>query len=291
MSKKAGILFLCFALTQCSETIDLMERPIHKNSNAFKSEEYRLLPMDGAFNTRELGGYKTTDGKSVKWGMLFRSDKLSDISENDQLYLQSLGIKRIVDFRSEGEKTEDPNIIPEGINYVETPINVDGAMRSKIEAVLKGETNKEVKSFLVDANKEFVTNYTSVYEDFLRGLIDEDGPTLFHCTAGKDRAGFAAAITLTALGVSKEDVIEDYMKTNIFTKDKIDEMIDKIKLMSLYQADAEILRPLIGVERIYIETAFKTAEEKYGSLENFIREGLNISDEEIQILRNKFVES
>ncbi len=291
MFKKAGILFLCFALTQCSETIDLMERPIHKNNNTLQSEEYRLLPMDGAFNTRELGGYKTTDGKSVKWGMLFRSDKLSDLSENDQLYLQSLGIKRIVDFRSEGEKTEDPNIIPEGINYIETPINVDGAMRSKIEAVLKGETKKEIKSFLVDANKEFVTNYTSVYEDFLRGLIDEDGPTLFHCTAGKDRAGFAAAITLIALGVSKEDVIEDYMKTNIFTKDKIDEMIDKIKLMSLYQADAEILRPLIGVERIYIETAFKTAEEKYGSLENFIREGLNISDEEIQILRNKFVES
>ena len=291
MFKKAGILFLCFALTQCSKTIDLMERPIHKNNDAFQSEEYRLLPMDGAFNTRELGGYKTTDGRSVKWGVLFRSDKLSDISDNDQKYLQSLGIKRIVDFRSTGEKTEDPNIIPEGINYIESPINVDGAMRSKIEAVLKGETNKEVKSFLVDANKEFVTNYTSVYEDFLRGLIDEDGPTLFHCTAGKDRAGFAAAITLIALGVSREDVIEDYMKTNIFTKNKIDEMIDKIKLMSLYQADAEILRPLIGVERIYIETAFKTAEEKYGSLENFIREGLNISDEEIQILRNKFVES
>ena len=291
MFKKAGILFLCFALTQCSKTIDLMERPIHKNNDAFQSEEYRLLPMDGAFNTRELGGYKTTDGRSVKWGVLFRSDKLSDISDNDQKYLQSLGIKRIVDFRSTGEKTEDPNIIPEGINYIESPINVDGAMRSKIEAVLKGETNKEVKSFLVDANKEFINNYTHVYEDFLRGLIDEDGPTLFHCTAGKDRAGFAAAITLIALGVSREDVIEDYMKTNIFTKDKIDEMIDKIKLMSLYQADAEILRPLIGVERIYIETAFKTAEEKYGSLENFIREGLNISDDEIQILRNKFVES
>jgi protein-tyrosine phosphatase len=291
MFKKAGILFLFFALTQCSETIDLMERPIHKNNNAFQNEEYRLLPMDGAYNTRELGGYRTADGKSVKWGVLFRSDKLSDISENDQKYLQSLGIKRIVDFRSEGEKTEDPNIIPEGINYVETPINVDGAMRSKIEAVLKGETNKEVKSFLVDANKEFVTNYTAVYEDFLRGLIDEDGPTLFHCTAGKDRAGFAAAITLIALGVSREDVIKDYMKTNVFTKDRIDEMIDKIKLMSLYQADAEILRPLIGVEQIYIETAFKNAEEKYGSLENFIREGLNISDEEIKMLRNKFVES
>ena len=291
INKRAGVLFLCFALTQCSEGIDLMDRPLHKNNASFQNEEHRLLLMDGAHNTRELGGYKTVDGKSVKWGMLFRSDKLSDISETDQKYLQTLGIKKIVDFRSEEEKTEDPDIIPAGINYVEMPISVDGAMRSKIEAVLKGETDKEVKSFLVDANKEFVTSYTDVYENFLRGLIDEDAPTLFHCTAGKDRAGFAAAITLIALGVSKETVIEDYMKTNTFTQERIEEILDQIELMSLYQTDAEILRPLVGVERVYIETAFKTAEEKYGSLENFIRVGLNISDGDIQKLRNKFLES
>jgi len=291
MYKKAGILFFCFALTQCSETIDLMDRPIHKTDNAFQNEDYRLLPMDGAHNTRELGGYKTTDGKSVKWGMLYRSDKLSDISDTDQAYLQNLGIKKIIDFRSKEEKEEDPDIIPKGINYIEMPISVDGAMRSKIEAVLKGETNKDVKSFLIDANKEFVSNYTDVYEDFLRNLIDDDGPALFHCTAGKDRAGFAAAITLIALGVSKEDVINDYMKTNQFTKERIEEIIGQIELMTLYQTDAEILRPLLGVEREYIETAFQTAEEKYGSLENFIRDGLNISDKDIQKLRNKFIES
>ena len=291
MYKKAGILFFCFALTQCSETIDLMDRPIHKTDNTFQNEDYRLLPMDGAHNTRELGGYKTTDGKSVKWGMLYRSDKLSDISDTDQAYLQDLGIKKIIDFRSKEEKEEDPDIIPIGIDYIEMPISVDGAMRSKIEAVLKGETNKDVKSFLIDANKEFVSNYTDVYEDFLRNLIDDDGPALFHCTAGKDRAGFAAAITLIALGVSKEDVIDDYMKTNQFTKERIEEIIGQIELMTLYQTDAEILRPLLGVEREYIETAFQAAEEKYGSLENFIRNGLNISDEDIQKLRKKFIES
>ena len=291
MYKKAKILFFCFALTQCSETIDLMDRPIHKTDNTFQNEDYRLLPMDGAHNTRELGGYKTTDGKSVKWGMLYRSDKLSDISDTDQAYLQDLGIKKIIDFRSKEEKEEDPDIIPKGIDYIEMPISVDGAMRSKIEAVLKGETNKDVKSFLIDANKEFVSNYTDVYEDFLRNLIDDDGPALFHCTAGKDRAGFAAAITLIALGVSKEDVINDYMKTNQFTKERIEEIIGQIELMTLYQTDAEILRPLLGVEREYIETAFQTAEEKYGSLENFIRDGLNISDKDIQKLRNKFIES
>ena len=291
MFKKAGILFLCFALAQCSEKIDLMDRPLHTKNNSFQTEEHRLLPMDGSHNTRELGGYKTTDGKTIKWGKLFRSDKLSDISKTDQAYLQNLGIKKIVDFRSEQEKAEDPNIIPTGISYVEMPISVDGAMRSKIEAVLKGETDREVQSFLIDANKEFVTNYADVYENFLRGLIDEDAPTLFHCTAGKDRAGFAAAITLIALGVSKEDVINDYMKTNAFTQERIEEILGQIELMSLYQSDVEILRPLLGVEQIYIETAFRTAEDKYGSLENFIRNGLNISDEDIQKLRNKFLES
>ncbi|MGB1330629.1 MAG: tyrosine-protein phosphatase [Gammaproteobacteria bacterium] len=267
-----------------------MDRPLHTNNSSFQTEEHRLLPMDGSHNTRELGGYKTTDGKTIKWGKLFRSDKLSDISSADQEYLQNLGIKKIVDFRSEQEKAEDPNIIPTGIKYVEMPISVDGAMRSKIEAVLKGETDRKVESFLIDANREFVTDYTDVYENFLRGLIDEDVPTLFHCTAGKDRAGFAAAITLIALGVSKADVINDYMKTNTFTKERIEEILGQIELMSLYQADAEILRPLLGVEQIYIETAFKTAEEKYGSLENFIRVGLNISDADIKKLRNKFLE-
>ena len=290
MFKKARILFFCFALTQCSETIDLMDRPIHKTDSAFQNEDYRLLPMDGSHNTRELGGYKTTDGKSIKWGMLFRSDKLSDISKADQAYLQNLGIKKIIDFRSKEEKAEDPDIVPKGISYIEMPISVDGAMRSKIEAVLKGETNKEVKSFLIDANKEFVSDYSGVYEDFLKNLIDDDGPALFHCTAGKDRAGFAAAITLIALGVSKEDVIKDYMKTNQFTEERIEEIIGQIELMTLYQTDAEVLRPLLGVEREYIETAFQTAEDEYGSLMNFIRHGLNISDDDLQKLRTKFLE-
>ena len=289
MYKHIGILFLCLGLMQCSETIDLMDRPLHKDNPFLQNEEHRLLPMDGAHNTRELGGYKTTDGKSIKWGMLFRSDKLSDISKTDEEYLKNLGIKKIIDFRSKDEKAEDPDIIPEGIDYLEMPISVDGAMRTKIEAVLKGETDKEVKSFLIDANREFVNDYTDVYENFLRSLIDDGTPTLFHCTAGKDRAGFAAAITLIALGVSKEDVIEDYMKTNAFTKERIEDILGQIKLMSLYQTDVEILRPLLGVEQIYIETAFEAAEEKYGSLENFIREGLNISDEDIKNLRSQFL--
>ena len=290
MSKSVRLLILCLFLAQCSNNTNLMDRPIHLNDQVFQTEEHRLLKMDGSYNTRELGGYKTKDGRTIKWGVLYRSDKLSDISEIDQEYIQSLGIKRIVDFRSTTEKTEDPDIIPDGIAYVEMPIEVDGAIRTQIEGILKGETQGDVKNFLIDANKEFITDYKDVYSKFLKDLISSDGPTLFHCTAGKDRAGFATAITLVALGVPKEKVIDDYMKTNTFTADRIDEMLDQIKLMSLFQADVEVLRPLLGVEREYIETAFKTAEETYGSLENYIKEGLEISDKEIIELRSLLLE-
>jgi len=291
MYKKTGFLLLCLILTQCSNNQSSMERPLHSYNLSFQSEEFRKLSMDGSYNTRELGGYKTTDGKSVKWGVLFRSDKLSDISLEDQKYLKNLGIQRIVDFRSKTEKTEDPDKIPEGVAYIEMPIEVDGAMRTKIEAILKGEINRNVKDFLIEANEEFIKNYSHIYSKFLKDLAKEQKPTMFHCTAGKDRAGFAAAITLIAIGVSKEDAINDYMKTNEYTAERIDEMISKIELMSLYQTDGELLRPLLGVEREYLEAAFKAAENEYGSIENYIRSGLNISEKEIQQLRSFLLET
>ena len=291
MYKKTGFLLLCLILTQCSNNQSSMERPLHSYNQNFQSEEFRKLSMDGSYNTRELGGYKTTDGKSVKWGVLFRSDKLSDISLEDQKYLKNLGIQRIVDFRSKAEKTEDPDKIPDGVAYIEMPIEVDGAMRTKIEAILKGEINRNVKDFLIEANEEFIKNYSHIYSKFLKDLAKEQKPTMFHCTAGKDRAGFAAAITLIAIGVSKEDAINDYMKTNEYTAERIDEMISKIELMSLYQTDGELLRPLLGVEREYLEAAFKAAENEYGSIENYIRSGLNISEKEIQQLRSFLLET
>ena len=291
MYKKTGFLLLCLILTQCSNNQSSMERPLHSYNQSFQSEEFRKLSMDGSYNTRELGGYKTADGKSVKWGVLFRSDKLSDISLEDQKYLKNLGIQRIVDFRSKAEKTEDPDKIPDGMTYIEMPIEVDGAMRTKIEAILKGEINRNVKDFLIEANEEFIKNYSHIYSKFLKDLAKEQKPTMFHCTAGKDRAGIAAAITLIAIGVSKEDAINDYMKTNEYTAERIDEMISKIELMSLYQTDGELLRPLLGVEREYLEAAFKAAENEYGSIENYIRSGLNISEKEIQQLRSFLLET
>jgi len=255
-----------------------------------QNEEHRQLKMDGAFNTRELGGYQTQDGKTVQWGKLYRSDKLSDLSFGDQEYLQELGIQKIVDFRSAQEKDEDPDVVPAGIRYVEMPIDADAAMRSQVEDILRGKSDVDVRTFLLDANVDFATKYKDIFSQFLKDLAREQTPTLFHCTSGKDRAGFAAAITLLAIGVSKEDVINDYMKTNLYTADRIDSQIKQIKIMSLNQVDGGLLRPLLGVELAYILTAFETAEKEYGSMDNFIRTGLNISEEEITKLKQYLLE-
>ena len=259
---------------------------IHKDNIAYQSEDHRKIVLDGTSNTRELGGYKTEDGRSLKWGVLYRSDKLSELTDADQEYLLQLGIKRVIDFRSSEEKQNEPDQLPSTLKYVEMPIEADGAIRPKVEAILKGDLNEDVGAILVETNKEFISDFSGDYKGFIESLIENQEPTLFHCTAGKDRAGFAAALVLLAVGVPEKIVIEDYMKTNKYTEETIQDYINKINLYSLGSVDAEILRPLLGVEERFIRAALDEIKQKYGSVENFIRDELKIRDESIIELKN-----
>ena len=259
---------------------------IHKDNITYQSEDHRKIVLDGTSNTRELGGYKTEDGRSLKWGVLYRSDKLSELTDADQEYLLQLGIKRVIDFRSSEEKQNEPDQLPNTLKYIEMPIEADGAIRPKVEAILKGDLNEDVGAILVETNKEFISDFSGVYKGFIESLIENQEPTLFHCTAGKDRAGFAAALVLLAVGVPEKIVIEDYMKTNKYTEETIQDYINKINLYSLGSVDAEILRPLLGVEERFIRAALDEIKQKYGSVENFIRDELKIRDESIIELKN-----
>ena len=259
---------------------------IHKDNITYQSEDHRKILLDGTSNTRELGGYKTEDGRSLKWGVLYRSDKLSELTDADQEYLLQLGIKRVIDFRSSEEKQNEPDQLPSTLKYIEMPIEADGAIRPKVEAILKGDLNEDVGAILVETNKEFISDFSGVYKGFIESLIENQEPTLFHCTAGKDRAGFAAALVLLAVGVPEKIVIEDYMKTNKYTEETIQDYINKINLYSLGSVDAEILRPLLGVEERFIRAALDEIKQKYGNVETFIRDELEIPDQSIIELKN-----
>ena len=281
------LLLTIYLLIGCSNNnVENEMKIIHKDNIAYQSEDHRKIVLDGTSNTRELGGYKTEDGRSLKWGVLYRSDKLSELTDADQEYLLQLGIKRVIDFRSSEEKQNEPDQLPSTLKYIEMPIEADGAIRPKVEAILKGDLNEDVGAILVETNKEFISDFSGVYKGFIESLIENQEPTLFHCTAGKDRAGFAAALVLLAVGVPEKIVIEDYMKTNKYTEETIQDYINKINLYSLGSVDAEILRPLLGVEERFIRAALDEIKQKYGSVENFIRDELKIRDESIIELKN-----
>lgn len=277
---------ICLLVGCSNNNVENEMKIIHKDNIAYQSEDHRKIVLDGTSNTRELGGYKTEDGRSLKWGVLYRSDKLSELTDADQEYLLQLGIKRVIDFRSSEEKQNEPDQLPSTIKYIEMPIEADGAIRPKVEAILKGDLNEDVGAILVETNKEFISDFSGVYKGFIESLIENQEPTLFHCTAGKDRAGFAAALVLLAVGVPEKIVIEDYMKTNKYTEETIQDYINKINLYSLGSVDAEILRPLLGVEERFIRAALDEIKQKYGSVENFIRDELKIRDESIIELKN-----
>ena len=142
-----------------------------------------------------------------------------------------------------------------------------------------------------NANRAFVTSQQQVYGPHLKSLLsDNNVPSVAHCTGGKDRAGFGAAITLLALGVPESTVINDFLLTNEYTKDKINKYIWMIRLGSFFQTDPEKIRPLLGVERSFIVAAIDQMKKDYGSIDNYFRQGLGISDAEIQLLRERFLE-
>lgn len=292
----ASLAIIVFFAPGCGSNLPADERPIPGELNPSQREQHRRLPLDGAHNFRDLGGYKTTEGKTVKWGVLFRSDKLSELSNDDLEYLKRLKLRRIVDFRSKSERDAEPDRIPlqtPPIQVIENPISPVGMDPAVLkDKILSGDIEDlNLGELFLKANRAFVTDSGREFGVWVRSLADPDNlPSLFHCTAGKDRTGFGAAIVLLALGVPREDVIRDYMLTNIYTKDQIRKKLLQIRIFSLFRTDPEDVRPLLGVERRFIEVAFHAMEAKYGSVDNYLCKELGIDSKVRKALRDALLE-
>ena len=294
MSRFPLAIFLAVALVACADTH--APRPVPTTLDPSAREAHRLAPMDGADNFRDLGGYRTADGRRVKWGRLYRSDALDELSDADMAYMQTLDIRRVVDFRSDVERHEAPSRLPATAAVTELPISVGGADRAggSLRALFEdaeaiGAT--DFGDFLVTANQSFVHEHGAVWRQWLLMLAEEpDSPMVFHCTAGKDRTGFAAALILSALGVPKDRVIEDYLRTTTYTADAVQQQLRTIRWASAFRVDTEKLRPLLIAERRYIEAAFDAIDSRYGSVARYLRDGLGIGDDVLARLKDRLLE-
>jgi len=283
----AGLIVLLAAALACDGSVS------HEGMDP--SVARRHVVLDGAFNFRDLGGYATEDGRSVRWGRIFRSDQLADLSDGDLEVLSELGIRLVCDFRSPDERAEQPDRLPanDPPAVAELGIYDDSFDPNAIrEAIVSGELDDvDFGQLLVDGNRTFVVRFSPQFASMFERLAQpENLPALVHCTAGKDRAGFASAIILRALGVPEETVFEDFLLTNHYTADRIERRLLMIRAASLFRADPEKVRPLLGVERAYLRAAFDEIEARYGCFNRYLREALGVGDRELASLRANLLE-
>jgi protein-tyrosine phosphatase len=276
------ILALAAVQAGCADTAPLYEgQPEHVRQ--------RHVVLEGAANFRDLGGYATEDGRTVKWKTFYRSDKLADLTDADLEKLAGLGLRLVCDFRGPEEWQEEPDRLPTDPAPEVAHLEIwDPSFSSKgfQEAMSDSESELDLANLLVEGNRRFAGQFADRYAAmFERITRTENLPVVVHCTAGKDRAGFASALILRTLGVPMETVYEDFLLTNHYTAERIEEQVSMIRLFSLFRVPASELRAVMGVERRYLEAAFAEIEVTHGDFDSYRRDALKLSDAEVATFR------
>lgn len=225
------------------------------------------LPMEGAYNFRDLGGIKTTEGKSVKWGKFFRSDDLMNLTDADLEYLAELSILSIIDFRTEEEVKVSPDRLHALLNTYWLPIST--ASLSK-EAIVRASASLSLDKLMKDSYIDLVSSKECMdcYRKFFAVITDTKKiPVIYHCSAGKDRTGMASALLLAALGVEENLIVENYLESNANLKDKYNSVIEKYPQ----------LEPMFSVKADYLTSAFEYLKTEYGSVEKYLKQALGVN--------------
>ncbi len=263
-----------------------------------------LLEFEKLHNTRDLGGMKNSDGRSIVPGKLIRSGHLSKLPESDIVKLHEM-IDTIVDFRSDEELGENPDVIFPDVSYrrlllVDSTSAGISREQKAMQELVKSIINKpaEAKKYMCGMYRSLALSerISLQYAALIRLLLENhEKAVLWHCTAGKDRAGIASVIVEEILGIPREDIIADYLKTGEYLTGDVNRLIAFIKkmvaeVMTFDDAYAsESLNYLFSTEKEYIENYYLTLEEKFGSFENYIREGLGLTEEEVSEFREKYL--
>ena len=247
--------------------------------------------LTGTENTRDLGGYLTSDGLVIRRHMVFRSDELSRLTDADLQTLDQWQLASLTDFRTKQEKEEAPNRLPVHVPTIDPKINnLQLDIKAIRQKIFTGQlTQKELAALL---DRRPYINDSAIRREWgiwLASLSQNRHlPHLFHCRAGKDRTGFAAAILLLTLGVPERRVMQDFLLSNRYLADKTDQTIRQIG-QNNPSFDAEKLRPLLGVSEISLSGALTEMRGRFGSVDAYIRKGLGIDTATQSRLRSRLL--
>ncbi|MFD7061167.1 tyrosine-protein phosphatase [Streptomyces sp. NPDC059906] len=261
--------------------------PVDGGSPVLAAE--RVMPLEGADNFRDLGGYRTGGGGRTRWGMVFRADAPDRLSTADLAVIDRLGLQAAYDLRSDGERTKAPSVLPASVRRETFAVGGDTPRATPLgELFHRGRVGPVPDNFLDGVYLDMVEREASAFGRVLNGLAAPDGvPAVIHCTAGKDRTGLAAALLLSVLGVSEATVLEDYMLSrSCFSERRMARLLPHLAELGLDQGR---YYEVFGAPRQAMASTLDQLRGRYGTVENYLITRADVTSETIEALRARLV--
>jgi protein-tyrosine phosphatase len=241
------------------------------------------VPMEQVHNTRDLGGLVAFGGARIKPGRLYRSGNPAGASAADVTCLQAMKLDAIVDFRSNAEKSQAEVVFGDLFQWVAQPVfDADFSMEGVMQ-MLKGKPPEAMETFMAQIYRDFVGRSQPSFAGFLK-LVEGNRTLLYHCTAGKDRTGFATMLLLSALGVDDPTITANYLESNVWNH-RFNERA--LVIADNAGIDAAVVRPLLEVREDYLDAARAVIDRQYGGIERYLRETLQV---DIDLLRRSYLD-
>ena len=241
----------------------------------------RHLNLAGASNFRDLGGYPAKDGRSIRWRQIFRSNHLGHLTEDDIEVLRSLGVKSAFDFRGAEERVAALCGIEEiAVHSLPIEPTVVAALRARLATGVP-LSSADALDVMRDSYRNYVRDNTPNFRALFAHLLEDRAPLVIHCTAGKDRTGFACALILHALGVPADIIADDYLLTNRFYR----------RPTTSSDLPDDVREVLGSVETSFLAAAFEAIGAEYGDLETYFIDGLGLRAHERTRLEARYLES
>ena len=249
----------------------------------------RQLALQGGRNFRDLGGYATTDGRTVKWGLLFRSGSMHGLTEADYRTLEARKIRVVCDFRDRNEREAEPVSWPEpgSPRVLSDDYELDRSFYPPGDP--KTWTAEQAGAAMAASYPRLLAQFNGQYRRMFAELLAGHAPLAFNCTAGKDRTGIAAALLLTALGVPRATVVEDYLLTNRYLDPKSLAGAPASPANPLAGMSPEAARMLIAADPSFIRSAFDVIDSHKDGAEGYLRDEIGLSRADLVKLRSLYL--
>ncbi len=253
------------------------------------AETSRFVPLEGSINFRDFGGYKTQTGQKIKWRRLFRCGSLAMLSDDGIKKFSDLNISVICDLRREDEAAM-------GMTSDKAPFHCRQAIpiaqgsSEMLRASIRDPSQNAADRirFMTDVTRELAKHHADEYRQLFRHLLNADGGFLLHCSAGKDRTGFGAALILAALGVDENTIMQDYLLTNEAAC-LHEFMHTRMREQFGAHFDEESINAVGGVKEAYLQAALDEIASTHGSLDEYL-EDIGIARLEKERLKEKLLD-